>query len=100
MTFPENMNLKFGGKDTNEIFAKMNLILIENTPEEIRDVTIEIDERLNGSWVTTEENEELRKNIKGLEEKLGRRTKRIKSLKETEVRVSEDYGNLLRTLTG
>jgi chromosomal replication initiator protein len=26
--------------------------------------------------------------------------RRIKSLKETEVRVSEDYGNLLRTLTG
>jgi len=53
------MNLEFGGKDTNEIFAKLNLELIENTPEEIRAVTIEMDERISGSWVTSEEDEEL-----------------------------------------
>jgi hypothetical protein len=32
---------------------------IENTPEEISAVTIEMDERLNGTWETTEEDEEL-----------------------------------------
>ena len=53
------MNLEFGGKDTNEIFAKLNLELIENTPEEIRAVTIEMDERLNGTWDSTEEDKEL-----------------------------------------
>ena len=59
MTFSERMNLVFGGLDTSEIFAKLNLELIENTPEEIKAVTIEMDERLNGTWKTTEEDEEL-----------------------------------------
>ncbi len=59
MTFPETMNLELGGEDTNEILTKLNLELIENTPEEISDVTIEMDERLNGSWVTTEEDKKL-----------------------------------------
>ena len=59
MTFSEVMNLKFGGKETNEIFSKLNLELIENTPEEIGAVTIEMDERLNGAWETTKEDEEL-----------------------------------------
>ena len=39
--------------------TKLNLQLIENTPEEIRAVTIEMDERINGRWNTTEEDEEL-----------------------------------------
>jgi putative glycosyltransferase (TIGR04372 family) len=61
MTFSEIMNLEFGGRDTNEIFASLNLELIENTPEEIRTVTIEMDERLNGTWQTTPDDEELQK---------------------------------------
>ena len=59
MSFFEIMNFKFGGRDTNEIFSKLNLELIENTPEEILAVTIEMEERLNGTWKTTEEDEEL-----------------------------------------
>ena len=59
MSFSEILNLKFGGTDTNEIFARLNLDMMENTPEEIRAVTIEMDERLNGTWETTEEDEEL-----------------------------------------
>ena len=59
MSFSEIMKLEFGGSDTNEIFSKLNLNLIENTPEEILDVTIEMDERLNGTWVSCEEDEEL-----------------------------------------
>jgi putative glycosyltransferase (TIGR04372 family) len=61
MTFSESINLKFGGRDTNEILASLNLELIENTPEEIRAVTIEMDERLNGTWQTTPDDEELQK---------------------------------------
>mgnify|MGYP000362553200 CR=1 FL=1 len=37
----------------------MDLELIENTPEEIRTVSIEMDERLKGTWETKEEDEEL-----------------------------------------
>jgi len=59
MTYSEIMNLEFGGRDTNEICSKLGLELIENTPEEIRAVTIEMDERLNGTWETSQEDEEL-----------------------------------------
>jgi putative glycosyltransferase (TIGR04372 family) len=59
MTYSEIMSLEFGGNDTDEIFSKLGLELIENTPEEIRAVTIEMDERLNGTWETTAEDEEL-----------------------------------------
>ena len=63
MTFYEIMNLKFGGKDTNEIFEKLNLELIENTHEEISAVTIEMDERLNGTWQISEEDEKLQESF-------------------------------------
>ena len=59
MTFLEIMNLEFGGTDTNEIFQKLDLELIENTPEEIKAVSIEMDERLKGTWETKEEDEKL-----------------------------------------
>ncbi|MFC2117214.1 TIGR04372 family glycosyltransferase [Bacteroidota bacterium] len=61
MSFSEILNLKFGGKDTYEIFARLNLVLIENTAEEIIAVTIEMEQRLNDSWQNTEEDEELQK---------------------------------------
>ena len=35
--------------------------IINNTPEEIRDVVIEMVERLNGTWKAYEEDEELQK---------------------------------------
>ena len=59
MSFSEIINLEFGSIDTNEIFASLNLELIENSPDEIHAVTIEMDERLNGTWETTEEDEKL-----------------------------------------
>ena len=59
MHFSETLDLKFGGEDTNEIFSQLDLELIENTPDEIRAATIEMDERLNGTWETTQEDDEL-----------------------------------------
>jgi hypothetical protein len=38
-----------------------NIELKENTPEEIKDLVIEMDERLNGSWNETEEDISLQK---------------------------------------
>jgi len=61
MSFSEIIKLEFGSIDTNEIFSELNLKLIENTPDEIQSVTIEMDERLNGTWQTTEEDDELQK---------------------------------------
>ncbi|MFA4849316.1 MAG: TIGR04372 family glycosyltransferase [Methanoregula sp.] len=45
---------------TNQ-YLEMGITLIENTPEEIREVAIEMEERLKGIWVTTEEDEELQR---------------------------------------
>lgn len=59
LSFSEIMSLKFDDINTNKIFTKLNLELIENTPEEIRAVTVEMDERISGAWQTTEEDEEL-----------------------------------------
>jgi len=59
MTFSEIMNLEFGGRETKEIFQKLNLELIENSEEEIKAVTIEMDERIEGTWKANNEDEEL-----------------------------------------
>jgi putative glycosyltransferase (TIGR04372 family) len=44
-----------------ELFEEHGIELIENTPEEIRDVITEMENRLKGVWETTEEDEELQK---------------------------------------
>jgi len=59
LTFTEILTLDFGGQGTNKIFTKLGLELIENTPEEIMAVTIEMDERINGTWKASPEDNEL-----------------------------------------
>ena len=61
MNFSEILNFNFGAEDTNKIFSRQNIELIENTPEEIRAVTIEMDDRLKGIWKTSGEDEDLQK---------------------------------------
>jgi putative glycosyltransferase (TIGR04372 family) len=69
MTFSEIINTDFGGPDTQKIFNKLDIVLIENTSEEIRDVTIEMDQRLGNIWNTTREDEELQSKFWSLFEK-------------------------------
>ena len=38
-------------------FESKDILLVENTSEEIRDLVIEMDERLNDLWKTNEEDE-------------------------------------------
>jgi len=45
---------------TNQ-YIDNGITLIENTPEEILEVAIEMEERLKGTWVTTEEDEDLQR---------------------------------------
>lgn len=59
MKFSEILDLEFGGIETEETFSKLNIELIENTPEEIMQVTLEMDERLNGTWEPKEEDRKL-----------------------------------------
>lgn len=42
-------------------YEQAGIEVLENTPEEIMAVVIEMDERLNGTWQTTEEDEELQR---------------------------------------
>lgn len=58
----------FSGKSFAEFknLEKEGIFLIENTPREILDLTIEMNERLEGTWKTTEEDEELQKKFKSL----------------------------------
>ena len=55
-----------GGFLHAEKYADMGIELIENTPEEIFDVSMEMDQRLNGTWETSEEDEVLQKRFWGM----------------------------------
>jgi len=61
MTFREIIESGAGKFYYSELFEQQGIELIENTPEEIRDVVIEMDERLKGTWETTDEDEELQR---------------------------------------
>jgi len=53
----------------DEEFKKINVELQENTPEEIRDLAVEMDERINGSWVETDEDILLQQNFRSIFER-------------------------------
>ena len=59
MTFREILESGAGRFHRTQQYEQAGIEVIENTPEEIRDVTIEMDERLKGTWQTTEEDEDL-----------------------------------------
>ena len=59
--FEEILESGAGRLHFSEQVANMGIELIENTPEEILDVCIEMDERLKGNWQTTDEDEDLQK---------------------------------------
>ena len=83
MSFLEIINFNFWGLDSNELFSKLGLELIENTPEEILSVTTEMNNRLNGTWKTSKEDEDLQKifwNIFGSDR-----------LKSRNLRIGADY---------
>ncbi len=47
-------------------YERMGIDLLESTPEEIAAVVLEMEERLKGTWETTEEDEELQRRFWGL----------------------------------
>lgn len=61
LSFREILDSGIGrfGKEEYERYEKLGIDIIENTPQEIKDVVIEMDERLKGTWKTTAEDEEL-----------------------------------------
>lgn len=59
MTFSKIINSGLSKCCNAEKFEQLGIELVENTPEEIKAVVIEMDERLKGTWQTTEEDEEM-----------------------------------------
>jgi putative glycosyltransferase (TIGR04372 family) len=61
LTFREIINSELGYIYDAKLLTQYGVELIENTPEEIAAVAIEMDERLKGTWKTTQEDEELQR---------------------------------------
>jgi len=61
MSFSEMTSINFFVVDTTKFFSDQGLEIIENSSDEIRSVSIEMDERLNKTWINNPEDEELQK---------------------------------------
>jgi putative glycosyltransferase (TIGR04372 family) len=61
LTFREILDSGVGRFLRSEQYTARGIEVIENTPEEIAALAIEMDERVTGTWRTTEEDEELQR---------------------------------------
>ena len=59
LTFREILESRIGQFWENQDYKALGIEIIENTPEEITALAVEMDERLKGTWVTTDEDEHL-----------------------------------------
>ena len=59
MTFSEIFNSGAGRFVQTQKFEQAGISLIENSPEEVAVLAIEMDDRLKGTWKSTEEDEKL-----------------------------------------
>jgi len=60
-TFREILDSGVGKFLRSEQYERLGLEVIENTPEEVTALALEMDERLKGTWQTTEQDEELQR---------------------------------------
>ena len=68
LTFGEIIRSSIGGFLSTEQYERLGLEPIENTPEEIASVASEMDRRLNGTWESAPEDEELQRKFWALYE--------------------------------
>jgi putative glycosyltransferase (TIGR04372 family) len=61
LTFREILDSEIGGFTRSEQYEQLGIEVVENTSEEITALAVEMDERLKGTWQTTEEDEELQR---------------------------------------
>ena len=61
MTFREILDSGKRSFLKSEEYKQLGIKIVENTPEEIAAVAVEMDERLRGTWQTAEEDEELQR---------------------------------------
>lgn len=63
LTFDEMLNTEISTYGRTEQYSKAGIEVINNTPEEIMDVSMEMEERLNGTWEETQEDKILQEEI-------------------------------------
>lgn len=61
LRFPEILESGIGRLGRTQDYRERGIDVVENTPEEIASATLEMDERLKGTWTPAEEDEELQK---------------------------------------
>ena len=61
LTFREILDSGIGRFLRSEQYEQLGIEVVENTPEEITALAVEMDERLKGTWQTTEEDEGLQR---------------------------------------
>ncbi len=66
LTFKELVKSDIWRGTYGEQFEKAGVDVMENTSQEILDLAIEVDERLNGTWKETKEDEEFQKRFWGI----------------------------------
>ena len=54
------------GKEESDEYEKLGFEIVENTPEEIFDLAVEMDERLKGTWRDSPEDEELQMSFRSV----------------------------------
>ena len=60
LTYREILSSDIGRFARDEQFVQSGIEVVDNTPEEISSLVLEMEQRLAGRWQTTEEDEELR----------------------------------------
>ena len=66
LTFREVLDTKISYTTEIDEYDKAKIRIIDNTPKEILDLAVEVNERIDGNWKTTKEDEELQKKYKSL----------------------------------
>ena len=66
LAFPEIIESKIGRFMRTRLYEEQELEVIDNTPEEITALALEMDERLRGTWQTTDDDEESQQRFRSL----------------------------------
>ena len=66
LTFPEILRSDIGTFGTTQEYENSGIDVVENTPEEITAVAVEMDQRLNETWQAMNEDEELQSRFQAL----------------------------------
>jgi putative glycosyltransferase (TIGR04372 family) len=66
LTFPEIIDKGIEGWTRNGLFTQAGIEVIENTSDEVLALAKEMNARLDGTWVTTEEDEFLQQRFRDL----------------------------------